>query len=316
MSKPKVLSLGALAMDIVISGSALPQNDGFALIQSELLTPGGSAANMSVALGLMGAEVYQTGKIGDDSLGRAFRADLVLQGINADYLAEKAGGVTLHTYVLTAPDGQHCILANLGDCVTNLEPEDLPDGILTGFSCFYTDMFSPRASLWLGQKALELKIPVVYNMQCAPSFMAMCGVERRLISEMLGLATVVVSGRDGYFELTGETDERAALAAMIAGYKCPPDGFICTVGGKGALWHNGRDIETVPAFPVSPRDTTGAGDCFSAGLIFSRYCDARPMGEALRLACASAALKCLEPGPRTKASLSAIETLIKEVYGE
>ena len=122
LEKPKVLCLGALAMDIVLESQMLPQNDGFALIESERLVPGGSSSNVSVALTLMGAEVYQTGQIGDDNLGNAFHQDLKLNGVHTEYLSVK-GGTTLHTYIITAPMGKHCIFANLGDARKQSEPE-------------------------------------------------------------------------------------------------------------------------------------------------------------------------------------------------
>lgn len=46
--RKKLLSLGAIAMDIVLNSHDLPKDDGFALIQSEKMLPGGSASNVSV----------------------------------------------------------------------------------------------------------------------------------------------------------------------------------------------------------------------------------------------------------------------------
>ena len=44
----KLLSLGAIAMDIVLNSHELPKDDGFALIRQEEMLPGGSASNVSV----------------------------------------------------------------------------------------------------------------------------------------------------------------------------------------------------------------------------------------------------------------------------
>ena len=40
--RKKLLSLGAIAMDIVLNSHDLPKDDGFALIQSEKMLPGGT----------------------------------------------------------------------------------------------------------------------------------------------------------------------------------------------------------------------------------------------------------------------------------
>ena len=93
----KVLSLGAIAMDVVLNSYELPKDDGFALIHHEEMLPGGSASNVSVACASLGMEAYQTGKIGDDEVGSQFRKTLV-----ADHVDDR--------YVVTKENGLHCIL--------------------------------------------------------------------------------------------------------------------------------------------------------------------------------------------------------------
>ncbi|MFR1055447.1 MAG: carbohydrate kinase family protein [[Clostridium] scindens] len=102
----KLLSLGAIAMDIVINSHDLPKDDGFALINHEQMLPGGSASNVSVSAAHFGMESYQTGKIGDDNIGDEFLRTLREDGVDAELVAVKKGGTTLHTYILTAPGGQ------------------------------------------------------------------------------------------------------------------------------------------------------------------------------------------------------------------
>ena len=249
-----ILCLGALAMDIVLESQMLPQNDGFALIESERLVPGGSSSNVSVALTLMGAEVYQTGQIGDDNLGNAFHQDLKLNGVHTEYLSVKKGGTTLHTYIITAPMGKHCIFANLGDAVNSLNPKDLPDHVLDGITCFYTDMFSSRASRgWLRKRAKrEFPWSIICNV---PSFMASCGVSREEIEEMLSLCTLFISGRDGYREMTGSEDPIFAMKKLKESFRMA-DGLICTAGDEGAYWLKGEEILTQKSFVIEPVDTT------------------------------------------------------------
>ena len=67
------------------------------------------------------------------------------------------------------------LFANAGDAVCTLTPEELPADIMDGMDIFYNDMFSPKAAIWLAEKALEQGKPVIYNMQCVPSFMETCG---------------------------------------------------------------------------------------------------------------------------------------------
>ena len=71
--------------------------------------------------------LIQTGKIGDDNIGDEFLRTLREDGVDAELVAVKKGGTTLHTYILTAPGGRHCIFANTGDTVCTLIPEELPE---------------------------------------------------------------------------------------------------------------------------------------------------------------------------------------------
>ena len=307
--KKKVLSLGTVAMDVIIGTRQLPKEDGFGFIDFEKLVPGGSAANLSVALAHLGVKAYQTGKIGDDKYGNEFRRTLVEDGVDDRFLVTKPGGSTLHTYVITVPGGKHCILANLGDSVTNLEPEELPGDILDGIDVFYTDMFSSRASIYLGKLAKKKDIPVLYNMQCSPGFMKKCGVDIEDIEEMISLSTIFASGREGYFEMTGEEEYKKGVQKFYEMYPVP-HGVVCTAGDKGSLWIDGEDIIHMSAYSVDPVDTTGAGDCFLAGLIYAYFCKGMDKQESLRFATGSAAVKCMQKGPRSKAKAEEIEEFI------
>lgn len=311
MSNSKVLSIGALAMDIVMRTPFLPQDDGFSIIESEEMVPGGSASNVSVALQKLGARVSQSGMIGDDAVGKAFRQNLIDEGVDVSPLVVLPGGTTMHTYIFTTPGGGHCIFANRGDCLDRLTPAELSTGLLEGFSAFYTDMFYADAALALAQQAKERGIPVVYNIQCVPSFMERCGVARDKLERMLSLSSLIISGRDGVAELCGEDTPEKNAKQLYERYH-PADGVIVTLGSHGALWVNREGAENAPAFSVETEDTTGAGDCMAAGLIYARYCaGTRENTEVLRFASAVAALKCQNAGPRSKATLRDVEEFLK-----
>ena len=300
----KLLSLGAIAMDIVLNSHELPKDDGFALIRQEEMLPGGSASNVSVCAANLGLETYQTGKIGDDNIGEEFRRTLRLDGVDDQYVVTKENGTTLHTYIITAPGGKHCIFANTGDTVCTLTMEELPEGLMDGMDIFYNDMFSPQAAIGLARQARAQGKPVLYNMQCVPSFMEQCGTSREDIDEMMGLCTVFVSGRDGYYEMTGETDYRKAMQILQDKYQIR-DGVICTAGADGAVWLADQVYEA-PAFSLDPVDTTGAGDCFLGGLLYAYFSEGQEKEEALSFANACAAVKCLQAGPRSRADVKTI----------
>ena len=306
----KVLSLGAIAMDIVINSHELPKDDGFGFITGEQIMPGGSASNVSVTCAGLGMEAFQTGQIGDDSIGDEFRRTLVLDNVDDRYVITKQGGTTLHTYILTAPGGKHCIFANLGDSVNTLDPADLPQDLMEQMDIFYNDMFSPVAALHLAGQARALGKPVVYNMQCVPSFMAVCGTDQAMIDEMMSKCTLFVSGSAGYEEMTGESDPFKAMKIVYDRYQVR-DGVILTAGSEGSYWYDGQSQYHADPFHVEAVDTTGAGDCFIAGLMYAFYDKNHDRQYSLSFANATAAVKCTIAGPRSRASADEVLALME-----
>lgn len=306
-----VLSLGAVAMDYVLESPSLPGHDGFEVVSEETLLPGGSASNVSVSLASLGANVYQAGQIGDDQYGVIFRKTLRQDGVDDSYLITKPGGTTLHNYIITAPEGKHCILANLGDCVGTLEPDSLSKGLPEETDCLYVDLFSPKAALELARQAKEAGIPIVYNMQCPPSFMKKCGTNSSAVVSMLKMCSLFISGRDGYFEMTGEENPKLAMKQIWDRYRMP-EGVIYTAGEEGAFWWDGHNMYKTEAFQVEAVDTTGAGDCFTGGLIYFYFLMGNKKPEALCFASASAAVKCMQKGPRSKASAEQIQRFLSD----
>lgn len=308
----RVLSMGAVAMDVVLASSGLPRDDGFSLVADEMLVPGGSAANMSVALHNLGAQVAQCGKIGDDHYGVTFRADLVAHDVDVTPLVVKPGGTTLHTYIITAPGGEHCIFANTGDCVMQLARDELPESVMQDFDLFYNDMFSADTALALAKEARAAGKPVVYNMQTVPSFMETCGVPREKIEDMMRTTCLAIGGTAGFRELVECEDTPEAVAKAAYEKYRPEEGVICTCGSRGSVWYGPEGLHRGEAFHVETVDSTGAGDTFCAGLIFARYCCGAVQEEALRFAAAVAALKCTVPGPRSVAALADVNAFMRK----
>ncbi len=77
--------------------------------------------------------------------------------------------------------------------------------------------------------------------------------------------------------MTGESDLQRAMRVLSA---LPPL-LVVKDGGNGAYaWAEGQLLHE-PAIPVEPLDTTGAGDCFSAGFLRA-WLAGRPLRDCLR----------------------------------
>lgn len=298
-------------MDIVLQCENLPREDGFAFVHNESLLPGGSCANVLAALTRLGVDTGLVAKIGDDKYGRAFREDIARSGVSTEYLFTRPGGITLHTFVTLAPNGERAIFCHLGDSLLDLREDEVVPEMLREVKVFYTDMFPGRPALKLARLSRELGVKVVFNLECAPSFMQLCEVSLGEIEEMISLCDLLCMSREGLFQFTGVEDPRVAGQALYQRYQ-PREGIVSTCGTQGALWWFGDKASiSAPAFPVQAIDTTGAGDAFIAGLIYAYFYQEMGRQQALEFANACGAIKCTQLGARFKAGLEEVNSFVR-----
>jgi ribokinase len=94
-----------------------------------------------------------------------------------------------------------------------------------------------------------------------------------------------------------------------------PRAVVLTLGGDGALVVDDAGATHVPAFPVTPVDTTAAGDAFVGGLATALFRDV-PLREAVRYANACGALAVTRAGAQPSLPYRTdVETLIARGYG-
>jgi ribokinase len=70
---------------------------------------------------------------------------------------------------------------------------------------------------------------------------------------------------------------------------------IVTLGSKGATWFGAQGEINMPAYPVIPVDTTGAGDTFT-GYVLAGLDRGQPMLQAMKTASKAAALMVTRHG--------------------
>lgn len=305
-----VLGMGAVAMDLVFRCETLPKEDGFSFVHEETWLPGGSCSNVLVTLTGMGVHCAIAARIGDDAYGNGVKADLERAGISTQYLHIKRGGMSLHTLVAVAKDGSRSIFANLGDAFLGLADSDVTPEMIRGVKVFYTDMFTAKPALKLARLCREMGIPTVFNLECSLSFMKSCGVSRDEVEEMMSLCQLLCIGREGLRDLAPVTDEKQA-AIYLNERHAPSGGVVTTLGEGGAFWAGDGDTIFVPAYAVEAVDTTGAGDAFTGGLIYSRLIRQRDMRASLLFAGACGAIKCRQSGPRLKTNEKEVEEFME-----
>ena len=306
-----VLGLGFAAMDIVLNTEDLPMEDGFSFVHRERLLAGGSCANAMAAISRLGGASGLIAKVGDDHYGRFFVRDLKASGVLSSGVFVQPEGTTLHNFIAVTADGQKAIFSHLGDSLLSLSEDEVSTDMLTGVKAFYNEMIPAGPALKLSRFCKKSGIPVIFNLQVGLGFMALCNVPRPAIDEMLAMCDLFITNGHFMRELAGKDDSVDAAHAVYDKYR-PSSGLIVTRGAKGCCHVHENGSTKLSAVKVRSVDTTGAGDAFSAGLLYGRFIKGLPMKEALWFATGCAALKCTQAGPRLNAKETDILRLLEE----
>ena len=254
----EVTVFGSVNVDLVVRGAPLPGPGETVSGGHFEVHPGGKGANQAVAAARAGARVRFVGCVGDDEHGRLSRAALAAEGVDL-------GGLE----VVDAPTGVAIIAVDQeGHNQISVAP-----GANAQASC-------------PGSHDLLLT-------QLETPFEGLCA--RTLVLDPAPARPVCFDGVDlcvpnlvEAAQLTGEAEpERAAEALLAAGA-----GDVIITLGAGGAFHRGRVHRS---FPVSPVDTTGAGDAFVGAYVAAL---AQELDDPLGFAQVAGALAVQRPGAR------------------
>lgn len=278
---PRIVNFGSINIDHVYAVPHFVQ-PGETLASSDYRRfPGGKGFNQSLALARAGATVAHAGCIGADGLW--LRDRLASVGVDVTGLRVEEGP-TGHAIIQVTPDGQNAIVLH-GAANQRITAAD---GERVAASCRPDDLLLlqneisalPAIMTAAGRRGLA----VVFNP--APMTAAVGGLPLQHV-RLLILNEVEAA------QLVGEQSPRAMLAALRGRF--PRAHVLLTLGSRGVLAATEREIVAAPAFKVRPIDTTAAGDTFIGYFLASRP-NSMALSDALRLACAAAAICCTRPG--------------------
>ena len=292
-----ILVFGSINIDLVIAAPRLPAPGETVMGESYRLAPGGKGANQALAAKRAGARVVLVGAVGTDAFAEAALALLRGDGVELALLesAERPTGCAAIT-VAASSENMITVAAGANRLV---HAAMVPDGLLGPETTLLLQMEVPAQEVvLLAQRAKRRGCRVILNL--AP---AVAPTEALL--QQLDLLVVNEA------EAQSLDCAPAALAAAF--------GLIAveTRGARGAVAFlpQGGEI-AVPALPVEPVDTTGAGDCF-VGVLAAGLAEGLALPAALHRASIAAGLACRLPGAQPSLpTRSAIDAAVAVRSGE
>jgi sugar/nucleoside kinase (ribokinase family) len=267
-----------------------------ALPASRIETSGGSAGNTIAGLRSLGATAAFMGKVADDVIGAAYRADM--ERIGADFYGTplKNGPTTARSMIAVTPDGERSMNTFLG-ASTEFSAHDVDVGAVAESEWLYLEgyLFDKPAAKTAFVHASETAQRS--NRKVALTLSDRFCVDRHRESFLHLIRTHVDLVFANEAELLGlyETDDfDAALAAVRA------DSQIAAItrSEKGSVIVSGSDTWTAPVTPAKVVDATGAGDQYAAGVLYG-VTHGLALRDAARLGnlCASEVISHLGPRP-------------------
>ncbi|MEX0370916.1 MAG: ribokinase [Tateyamaria sp.] len=266
-----VWNLGSINIDNVYRVPHLPAPGETLSATSFSQGLGGKGANMSVAIARAAARVAHIGAVGHDGAWTVER--LMEYGVDTRKIEVKGDTATGHANIAVADDGENQIVlfsgSNrgissevVGAALAEASPGDM-----------FVTQNETSGQRDAAEMAKQLGLRVVY---------AAAPFDADAVRAVLPFVDLLVLNEV-------EADQlEAALGKPVQALGVPD--VVVTLGADGCKWLTRSGDEThVPAVPVTPIDTTGAGDTFT-GYLVAGLDRGMPMLQALTLSTRAAAL--------------------------
>jgi sugar/nucleoside kinase (ribokinase family) len=221
---------------------------------------GGSAANTIHGLSHLGVKTSFIGKIGTDEMGRFFKKDMQMNGINP--ILYNSHTDTGRSVAMISPDSERTFATYLGAAI-ELSVDDITLDIFKGYNFFYIEGYLVQ-NTQLIEKALRLsKHAGLRTCLDLASYNIVEANKVFLNSIINNYVDIVFANEDEARALTGKEPAEAVISLSNM---C--EIAVVKTGPKGSLIKSDKNLVKIEAIAAHVKDTTGAGDLYAAGFLY------------------------------------------------
>jgi ribokinase len=278
MPPGSVLMFGDINIDntFMLSEFPAPGRDGYAdHIEMQI---GGTVCNSALVMQGLGQPTSVLGSVGDDIWSRFIFEELRKASVDSSHVVIKPNTHTGLIFIAVTPNGERTMLSHRG-ANTAIQPEDLDQDIFDDICLLelsgYVFLRDPqRETAWrLVEMAGDRNIPISMDTGLDPVILAPDSIR-----EVLPHLSVLITGGAEAERLAHANEYQSQINALLS---LGPEQVAIKLGHEGAVlgWADGTLFSS--AFPVNVLDTTGAGDAFSAGMLYGYLHNFSPNGSLL-----------------------------------
>ncbi len=274
-----IVDFGSINVDLVVPVLDLPKPGETVLGGDYALLPGGKGANQALAARRAGADVVLVGAVGADSFATIALGPLRQAKVDTRLVAS-VSAPTGCAAIMVSRGGENVIAVAPG-ANARVYADQVPEEVLGPGTFLIAQMELPVSETVTMIRRVRAK-----GGRTLLNFAPAISIGLHLLPEI-----DLIVANEG--EMTALGADPASVARRLR------QGLVITRGGAGAVAHlpNGGVIN-VPALPIAPVDTTGAGDTF-VGVLAAALDDNASTEIALRRASAAAGLACLARGAQS-----------------
>jgi sugar/nucleoside kinase (ribokinase family) len=288
----RILVVGEINVDVVLHGDTPPQPGREVLVDDCALTLGSASAICAMGLARLGNQVSFVSRVGADLWGDYCINVLHGGGVDTSHVRRDPllkTGLTLSIASTT----DRALVTYLGS-IDAVAEADVTDSLLGRASHLHVSSYFLQSRLRpscgrLFERARAQRLTTSLDPGCDP-YEKWNGD----LHETVDAADVFLPNEAELLAMTTAGDVAAALRALDNGRTRT----VVKLGSQGAMTVEAGRMLHVPAFSVTPVDTTGAGDSFNAGFLHA-YVRGRPILDCLAAGNACGALSTRALGGTT-----------------
>ncbi len=262
VARDRVVCVGNAALDrtYALTGPAHLATSNPAVLRSSF---GGVARNVAENLGRLGVAVALVTQVGDDTGGRALRADCAKNGVDVSGVIVSAAYPTAEYVAIVDAAGELVIGASATAAIDALSIASLgaafDEDARTAWTFADCTLPAPVLAALLedrraGGPPLAVDAVSIAKAERLPNDLR--GLDLLFLNEDEARALLGAAAAGDPVELAREVRKRGATAVVL------------TRGARGAVVAEGNATTEIAVVPANPVDVTGAGDALIAGTLF------------------------------------------------